>query len=110
MILTQQQIIRIRILHEIMGSKWSKNFAKTLNNFNLDALPARELQSAERAVATFLVVKNVRHMAENHVDESWSLILDLYLGNKQINREKLKLLKESDANYIESVYFSDFSK
>lgn len=108
--LTQGQQVRIRILHEIMGSKWSSNLTDTLNNFALDAGTERELQISERAVATYLVVTSTRGLNDAGKDECWSLIIDLFLGCHKIRREKLQLLTEDDAQYIETVFGSDFTQ
>lgn len=102
--LTPAQIVRIRILHEVMGSKWSKDLTATLKNFSMDANPENELQLSERVVATYLVVTGTREFNDAEKDECWSLLSDLWFGSRDVDRSKLHRLTEDDARHIEVTY------
>ncbi|MBF0471431.1 MAG: hypothetical protein HQL48_08655 [Gammaproteobacteria bacterium] len=106
--LTNGQIVRIRILHEVMGAKWSSDLKQTIDNFDLDMAPEQELQFNERAVATYLVAMNTLQLTTEASNECWSAVIDLLLRDRIQDKRNMHLTEEM-RHKITEVFRSDFT-
>ena len=86
MALTASQKIRLRLLCEVLGERFSKNDEETLANFEADAAPEREIQIFERVAAAFFILRRKLKWQGSHAEKDdllWKVLSEMLMGYKR---------------------------
>lgn len=102
MAISEGQLIRIRILFEVLGERFAPSLDHAIENFQHDGAPEREIQLFERACATFLVSRRENGLCK---DALWSVLSDILLGKPEPRGARYGL-RDEEIRRIYDTFFS----